>query len=303
MKNFGDITNGILAMLLSALFFSVMNAFVKILSSDLSSMQIMFFRSIVMVLLIIILLPISPIKRTYKKGKWGQLLIRAFAGGLSMLAIFYNISTINLGVAMAFSQSMPLFIVLYSFIFVRSSINFSNIIASIIGFLGIILISDPTFSHIPLLNILLGIFSAIGMAIAFISLKSLKGYFDPKFIILTFGVTMSIVPLALMLIEFSLIPSYWKNPSLSEWLYIILLGITGTLGQHFLTKAYLLAPAGIVAPIDYTRILFSLVLGILLGDNIPNISILSGMALIIISGLLISLPPFLSDLRALKYKS
>ena len=92
-------------------------------------------------------------------------------------------------------------------------------------------------------------------------------------------------------------------PCDEDWILILGLGLSGTLGQYFLNSAYLKAPVGLVAPIDYSRIVFSLLLGLALGDSLPSLAEIIGIALIIISGLLIALPALLRDLNNLKGKA
>ncbi|MGI0405972.1 DMT family transporter [Helicobacter himalayensis] len=303
MRQYSSISIGIFCMLASSFFFALMNACVKILSANLSAVEIIFFRSFVMVLLLLAFFAYKPPKKTHKKGGWGILALRSLFGGLSMLAFFYNIAHIPLGVASTFMQTSPLFIVVISLLFLKENIKIGVLFMSVIGFGGIVLICDPHFHSISLLNILLGLFSGLGTALAFISLRGLRGYFDGNIIVLSFGVVMSVVSLILVFLQPFIFPqsqALWIMPNTKEWLWILIMGLVGTFGQYFLTQAYILAPAGIVAPIDYTRVVFSLILGVLLGDLLPNITTFFGIILIIFSGIAISLPVLLKDLKTLK---
>ena len=198
---------------------------------------------------------------------------------------------------------MPIYVVLLSMIFLRERVGFVVLFATLLGFGGIVLICDPHFNSIPVLNIIVGIIGGFMMALAFISLRNLKGYFDDNVVVLVFGITMSVVSLGILVTQAFLEHSWsavWSNPSPSEWIIVLIMGIFGTFGQYFLTKAYMLAPAGIVAPIDYTRVVFGLIFGIMLGDALPHISVVLGMVLVILSGIIIGLPNLLKDLRSIK---
>ena len=292
---------GIFSMLLASLFFSLMNASIKILSSDISTTQSMLFRSFLMCVFILPLFFFTPPKKAQKRGGYGILALRAFAGGVSMLLTFYNIATIPLGIASTFAQTVPLYAVFFAYFFLKESLHPLVFIATIFGFLGIVLISDPS-SNIPLSNVIVGILSGVGAGIALVSVRSCRAYFEERVIILVFAIVATLLSVGCLCVGlFVPFEAFeWKPIPSDLWFYIAFMGLMGTLGQYFMTKAFMLAPAGIVSPIDYTKIIFSLIFGIWLGDALPNLQTSLGIALVIISGLLIALPVFIKDFRELK---
>nr|WP_317403829.1 DMT family transporter [uncultured Helicobacter sp.] len=295
-----NLTQGILAMLFSSLLFALMGAEAKILSLNLPSMEVAFLRSFLMVLFLLPLCVSKPMKKpSHKKGGYVFLLSRSVAGGLSFVALFYNIATITLGNATAFSQSMPLYVVVLSFLFLGEKFNIGVVISTIVGFCGILLICNPNFNAMGVENIIFGISSALFMAVAFLNLRALKDYFSSWVPVFATGVAMSVITLGISVAQIPLFAESWAMPQGIDWLHIILLGLFGTLGQHYLTKAYMSAPAGIVAPIDYMRLVFSVILGVLLGDNLPNLATSFGIMLIILSGIGVGLPPLLADMKKL----
>lgn len=299
-----NVTTGVAFMLLSAFTFALMNAFAKVLNEHgIPPMESVFFRSLIMVLIVACIYIYHFSKHTekkvYKKGGWVSLSVRVVMGGTSFLAVFYNISTIPLGTAAAFAQTMPIYAVLLGAIFLKERLSLPIVLATIIGFVGILLISNPTLNGISLVNVFIGIYSGVSLAIAFITLRGLKNYFSNLFIILAFGVGNTILGFLGMLIPIEGVGGFIV-PSSKEWWLIACMGAFGTLGQHFLNQAFLNAPVGIVAPIDYTRILFSLLFGIILGDALPNLLTTSGIFLIILSGVLIAMPALIRDLKKLR---
>ena len=80
---------------------------------------------------------------------------------------------------------------------------------------------------------------------------------------------------------------YWVNPNSKEWMLLILLGGCGTLGQLFLTKAYLLAPASRIAPFTYSSILFAAIIGFVFWGEIITLLTVTGALLIIVAGIII----------------
>lgn len=291
-------------MLLGSVFFSLMNACIKILSIHLSITQCMFFRSLLMSLFILLLFAFRPIQKTHTKGGYLPLFIRSVCGAISMLLFFYNISTIPLGTASTFAQTVPLYSVFFAYFFLKESLHPIIFLATLIGFAGIVFIGNPD-ANIPLLNIIIGLLSGITAAMALVSVRGCKKYFDERMIILGFGIVASLMSLGAIflypLTSFDFL--IWHEIPNNAWLYILAMGITGTLGQYFMTKAFMLAPAGIVSPLDYTKIIFSLLLGIALGDPFPNSQTLLGMTLIILSGLMIATPIFIQDIKTKRKKN
>lgn len=288
---------GMFYMLAGAFFFSLMNSFMKVLSESITINENIFFRGITMVVFIIPLIIIK--KNQYKKhhqnkkGGWGRLIFRAMIGSLSLYAMLYNISTISLGTSVAFAQSAPIWTAIFAWIILREKPSIGVIISVVIGFIGVILISNPQTSNLSTINIILGILSGIFAALAFISIKSLKGYFDDLTIMLSFGLGASL----LGIIGIIFFQDSFSTLGIKEYIAILLVGITGTIGQYYITRAYTLAPAGIVAPIDYTRIVFSLIFGIILGDIIPDFYSITGMCLIILSGILVAIPIIIKEIK------
>ena len=283
-------------MLLSALLFSMMDAFVKILAQDFGAVEILFFRSFVMVLLI--MLTKDAIKKPIKKkGGLTPLILRSVAGAIAMLALFYNIKTLPLGVAITFLKSMPIYAVFLAWLFLKERASFGVILSAIVGFLGIIVISDPFGSSISPFNIFMGVISGLGAAIAMTALRSSREYFSNNFIVLTFGLVTTILALIVFALPEFFVDNSFIFPNLPQFGFIILMGICGTIAQVFLTKSYASAPAAIVSPFTYTEILFSIILGIALGDRLLQSNEAMGIVLIIISGFLVALPIFIKDFR------
>lgn len=296
--------NGIMIMLAASLTFSLMNACVKLLDS-ISPMELIFFRHAITAIFIGIWWIFYPPNKTKngqvrKKGGWLKLFVRSLTGGLSMIALFYNIATISLGTASAFAQTMPIYIVLFTLIFTKDRIRLPTIFATILGFIGVICICDIHTKSLGIDNIIAGILNGIMMALAYMSLKDLKEYFAESSVIMGFALTMVFVGGIFMFIDIPYLSGF-VIPNAREWVGIITLGILGTLGQMLLTRAFMLAPAGLISPLDYMRILWGVIFGSILGDELPNIITLTGIALIIISGILIATPVFLQDYK--KYKN
>ena len=283
---------GIQYMLFASLMFAFMGAAAKELSDTMSSVEVVFFRNVFGVFLILISIYNSPLKQI--GGKFWLLVFRGMAGFIALLFFFYNIAEISLGEAMTFSKTSTIFTAILAYFLLKEKLGTRGWTGVFIGFIGIVFVTEFDGSSLEKTDYL-GILSGVGAALAYTSVRELRKFYDSRAIVLSFMTIGTIGPLLLMIIS-----TFYSNDSLdfmlgtfimpesNDWTYIILLGIFATLAQIYMTKAYSCAKAGIIGTISYSNILFSIILGLFLGDNFPSISIVFGILLIVLSGLLVS---------------
>jgi len=203
---------------------------------------------------------------------------------------------IPLGEAVTYNATFPLFIALFAFLFLKERVNKIVVVAIVLGFTGIVLIAQPQGMTMDR-YMLLGLFSGMATALSYTSVRELRQFYDLRMIMLSFIVVGTVLPLIFMIItpylnlsdEWDWIFSSFKMPHGIEWIYLLAMGIFATLSQWFITKAYELTKAGIVGVISYINILFSLIIGIALGDDIPNMLTFLGIGLVISSGVMVVL--------------
>ena len=287
-----NIDRGILLMLLASLTFAVMGGAAKVLAESLPPLEVTFFRNIFGVAIILTALFAKPSKN--KGGKPLLLFFRGFIGFLALLAYFYIMAHIPLGVAVTYNKTSPLFLAFFAWLFLGERLPKKALFALIFGFIGIVLIAKPDGFSLSKYD-LLGLFSGIGAALAYTSIRELKNYYDTRTIALSFMGIGTLGPIVLMLIaEFITVPkeldfllSKFVMPSGIEWIYIVIVGVMATISQLLMTKAYSLTKAGIVGTITYTQILFAVIIGTALGDMFPDIYTILGMICITIAGILV----------------
>lgn len=279
-------------MIIASFFFAIMGACVKILSKNLDSIQIVFFRNIFGTLFILLSMMRRPLKN--KQGRPLLLIFRGLAGTLALYALFYNMSTIGLGVSITFLQTSPIFVAVFSLFFLHERLSLRGWISIFVGFAGILLVFQPS-GGLDLKSSMLGLFNGIAAGAAYTSVRELRKYYDARSIVLSFMVAGIILPVISIIVgEVSGIHgmdylfSTFKFPVGSQWIWAIMVGVTALLGQLSVTRAYAEESAGIVAAVGYVTIPFSIIIGTLLGDAWPGIISIAGMALIIMSGILIS---------------
>lgn len=278
----------IFAIFLATILFSAMGMFVKILTPNLPAMEVVFARNLFGLIWILVALTLHPPK--HKGGKPLILALRGFAGGSAMLAYFYNMSIMPLGTAYAFSYTSPIFLALISALFIHDKVSAKTWIAIALGFIGILLISKPSGNNLTFIGLCIGLYSGLGAALAYLSIAKLAKIYDMRVIILSLMLVGSCLPLLTQAFPYAKYPialfEPFVVPNFKEFLLLLALGLVSTYAQIYLTKAYTLGNPPIIGAISYSTILFATLIGILLGDSIPNASIIAGMLLIICGGIL-----------------
>lgn len=287
-----NVSLGIKYMLFASFLFACMGAFAKELSNSMSSIEVVFFRNIFGVILILISIYRKPLAQ--KGGKFWLLIFRGLAGFIALLFFFYNIANISLGEAMTFSKTSTIFTAIFAYIFVKEKLGFKGWLGVFIGFIGILFITKFDGSNLDKTD-WLGILCGVGAGLAYTSIRELRKYYDSRTIVLSFMSIGSIGPVILMIIsefytneKLDFIFAKFVLPNTNDWLFIILLGIVATYAQIYMTKAYSIAKAGIISIISNSNIIFSIAIGMLLGDAFLDRWIILGIIFIIFSGVLVS---------------
>jgi len=284
---------GILYMLLAALGFSLMGGAAKLLKGSFGAGQLVFWRNAVGALVLISGFLVKP--PVSKGGKMHLLLFRGLMGTTALYTLLYCILHIPLGTAMTYNLTSALFIAVFSFLLFREYHGRVVLFAVLLGFSGMLLIYKPAV-HFPWYYHAAGLLSGITSALAYISVNRLAGFYDNRVIMFAFIGTGVLVPLLLMLVRVVAgLPAddvffiTWRWPAGMEWFYVLWLGLAALFGQYFVTLAYGADRAGIVSAIGYSNIVFSVFIGMLLGDAFPDLISGIGILCIITSGILISL--------------
>ncbi len=295
MDRIKNLDRGILFMIAASVTFAFMGGFAKVLGESIPPLEVTFFRNIFGVAIIGFALLKRP--TTKPGGKAWLLVFRGTIGFLALLAYFYDMAYIPLGEAVTYNKTSPLFLAFFAWLFLKEKLHKNAVFALIIGFLGIVFIAKPiggTFDKYDML----GIFSGIGAALAYTSIRELKNYYDTRTIAMSFMLAGTVGPVILMGIsqfidvpeELDFLLAKFQMPTSMEWFYIVMLGTLATASQLLMTKAYSLTKAGIVGTITYSQIVFAVIIGTLLGDKFPDIYTWIGIIMVIGAGVLVSMP-------------
>ncbi len=286
------VDKGVLYMLLASLFFAIVGAFAKQLSHQMPSVEVVFFRNLFSLLFVASTIYKYPVKQ--KGGKPWLLFFRGLMGLLGILAFYYNIAHISLADAMTFSRTSPIWTAIFAYMFLGEKISKRGWVAVFIGFVGVIMIMKPNGLMFSKTDII-GVASGILAALAYTSVRELRKYYDARIIVIAFMIMGSFFPAIFMWVSnfyqfpnLDFISAKYIAPKGVSWLYILCLGGFSALAQIFMTKAYGETKAGIIGAVSYTVILFSVFVGILLGDSFPDLVGAFGILLVVLGGILVS---------------
>ncbi|HET6766283.1 MAG TPA: DMT family transporter [Chitinophagaceae bacterium] len=284
---------GIVFMLMAALGFSLMGGAAKALKESFTAGQLVFYRNAIGLIFLVPGLIIKP--PLQEGGKPWRLAFRGLMGALALYTLLSCILHLPLGTAMSYNLTSALFIAIFSFLFFGEYHGNRVLMAVLLGFTGMLLIYKPVM-HYPWYYHVTGLLSGIISAIAYLTLGRLATYYDSRVIVLSFLLAGVILPSLSLSIHYlfdihadGLFIINWKWPTGIEWFYILFMGIAALFGQYCVTKAYGADKAGIVSVFGYSNIIYSVFIGMLLGDAFPDLTSWAGITCIIISGIIISL--------------
>ena len=269
---------GILYMLLAVCTFSVMDLLVK-WSGEYPTGEVLFFRGFFGLLPTYFLIPKNRLKTFYKTKRPKEHIFRCATGLIALIAIVIALRKLPLAVVVSLSFAAPLFITILSIFVLSEKVGLFRWGAVLIGFIGVIVISEPGFDEMNTYYLLPLIF-CVGMAFVTITIRKLSTTEPIWLISIFFTITISIAGLLT-------IPLGWKVPDLKDCVLLVLIGVTGGSANLFLTQSYKLSEVSLVAPLKYLSLVFAIVFGYLIWSEIPTLKTLLGAFLVIFASLII----------------
>ncbi len=273
---------GIVCMLISALAFSFMGVFVK-LAGDLPTFEKVFFRnvvSMVVALFMIYRLRGNGMKMFGHKSSQPLLLLRSFLGMFGVALNFWAINHLVLADSTMLNKVSPFFVTIFAVFFLKEKLSKLQVPALVVVFLGALLIIKPQFDA-AVFPALAGFLGAAAAGGAYTIIRFLKGKEEPSTIIFYFSFFSVVTTFPIMLYY------GFEMPSSSQWFYLIMIGVSASFGQFGVTMAYKYAPAAEVSIYNYASIIFALVIGFVLFNEVPDFLSVIGGGVIVGTALLI----------------
>jgi drug/metabolite transporter (DMT)-like permease len=283
------VTRGVFLFSVGSLTNVVMATLVKHLGSRLPSMEILFFRSFIGLLFVLPVLARDPLE-PFRTKRPGMHFVRGATGALGNACFFWTLTHMLLADAMALQFSRPLFMIPLALLLLGEVAGWRRIVVTLIGFVGILFYARPFTSGFDP-GAFVGALGALSGGLVLIWIKRLARS-EPTRVIMFYY--------AFWNAAFALIPAMllWVTPNLTELALLIMIGFLGISGQTLMTQGITLAEATVLVPLDYSRIVYSAVLGYLLFGELPGVWSFVGMALIVGSSLYLVLTEKRSAARA-----
>lgn len=270
---------GIAYMAASVFLFSGMNALIKWATAAHPVAEVVFFRNIFAIPPMLFLAWMHGDLKELAMRRPSLHLLRGLFGLASMSLMFLSLGWLPLADAVAMSFAAPLFLTALSVPLLGERVGVYRWSAVVVGFAGVLLITRPGAGMLDW-GALVALGAALASAVVMVLMRKLGRTDHPAAVCLWFAVIGSVASGALL-------PWQWQTPDPVAFAVMALIGTIGGFAQYYMTQAFRLAPAAVVAPFNYMSILWAFGLGFLIWGEIPDLPVLAGAAIVVASGLFI----------------
>ena len=258
--------------------FSIMDIIVK-WSEAYPLGQVLFFRGFFGVILYFIIMPRDRIKNFYLTKRPGLHFLRCMSGLIALVAIFIALRNLPLATVVSISFAAPIFTTIFSIFLLSEKVGMFRWIAVLVGFIGIIIITEPGFSSFNIYFIYPIIF-CLGLSYVAIAIRQLSTTEPVWLISLYFSIAITLASLVTL-------PYGWIIPNFGDLILLMLIGVFGGVANLWLGQSYKLAEVSLVSPLKYLALVFAIAFGYFIWGEIPSFKTLLGAALVIISSIII----------------
>ena len=265
-------------MFLSVCAFSIMDLIVK-WSEHYPLGEVLFFRGFFGLLFYFIIIPRERIKDFYYTKRAGLHFLRCFFGLIALLAIFIALRNLPLATVVSISFAAPIFTTIFSIFFLSEKVGLFRWLAVLVGFIGIIIITEPGFSSLNIYYIYPIIF-CLGLSYVAIAIRQLSTTEPVWLISLNFSAAITFVSIFT-------IPFGWIMPNIKDLVLLSFIGIFGGVANLWLSQSYKFSEVSLVTPLKYLALVFAIIFGFFIWGEIPTFKTLIGALLVIISSAII----------------
>ena len=259
-------------MLLAVAGFVGMGTTARLLSATLHPLEVAFFRA-AFGLFVVLPVALREGAGLWVTPTWRLQLLRGVFGTMAMASAFYAVARLPLAEATAYGYTRPLFVVVLAVVLLGEPLLARRVGATVVGFAGVLVMLRPGPGGLQPAA-LVALFGAFCAAVVSILLRRLAQLVRPVVVLAWLGLvgTLLTAPAA---------TAVWRTPDARELALAVLMGSFGTLVQLALMRAYRLAEAGALAPLDYLRLPAAATVGFLLFGEVPDPRAVAGAALVV----------------------
>ena len=237
--------------------------------------EIVFFRAIVQILIAAVVLAYQ------RETPWGNnpklLIMRGFFGSMGLLCYFYSLQVMPLSNALVIHYLSPILTTLFALMIGDEQVQKKQWLFFALSFSGVVIVNGVS-SVVTLDGIIAGLGGAVFSALAYNTIRRLKGKENPNVVVLYFPLVTLPISLLLPVIGFG----DWHYPAGMEWTWLILTGVFTQIGQFFMTRAYQEAETKVVSAISYAGIIWGTGFGLFIFYESYSLWQYVGMALVVL---------------------
>lgn len=279
---------GIGLQICATFFFAIMSALVRMVADVVPSGQIVFARSAVGLVPVLVWLVWSGrATGALATGQPFGHVVRGLVGVSAMWLSFAALAFIPLAEAVALSYATPLVTVVLAAVLLGERVPADRWLVLGIGLGGIVLMLWPSFTHAalgtgqgPLIGAGLALVGAVGAGLAVTQVRHLTRTETSEAIVFYFSAVASLAGLVTL-------PLGWVAPDARTAAILVGMGLAGGIGQICMTSATRFAPASLVAPLNYATLLWATGFGIVVFGEWPHLLVVLGAVVVVASGLVL----------------
>ena len=266
-------------MLVSGFLFACMGVLVKLSAVYFSSIELVFYRSMIGFLIICVIVSVRhlPLSTLY----WKNHCWRGLSGLGSVLMFFYCITQLPLATAVTLNYTSPLFLTLLTTMILKDHFQWLLAVAVVLGFAGVVLLLRPSLQEDQWSGGLIGLASGFFAAIAYLNIRHLGNLGEPDWRVVFYFTLISTIITSIWMLFNTFHPITPVN-----FLLLLGIGITATLAQLALTRAYRTGKILAVGALAYSTVVFASLWGILIWGELLSLTSWLGIGLIVAGGLL-----------------
>ncbi len=265
-------------MLLAVAAFSGMDSTLKLFAAHYPPMEIAFLRGLASLPFMALPALWKGRYRDLKPNRFRMHLLRGVLMVIMLWGFIYAVRTLSLANAYSIFLAEPLIVTALAVPLLGERVGWRNWVAIGVGLLGVVVILRPSASGIVTLGSLAALVAATAYALSVITLRVITRTDT------TTSVIVWTVGLMTVMTGVGAVPD-WKPLAHEHWVWLMTLGIFGALGQHLLTEAFRSAPPSVVAPFEYTALLWGIAIDWVVWSVLPAPRVYLGGGIVIASGL------------------
>lgn len=269
---------GIVAMLVAVAAFAGMDAILKLLTDHYPPMQIGALRGAASLPFVIASTAFLGRWHELRPVRWQLHLVRGVLAVIMLAGFIYAVKMLSLADAYAIFFVAPLLVTAFAVPILGEHVDWRRWVAIGVGLAGVLLMLQPSGEALSAIGTIGALVSAVAYALASVSVRVLTRTDTTTSMVFWFLVLLTLFAGALAL------PG-WVPVRRADWAWIAALGAMGSVGQHFITEAFRNAPASVIAPFEYTALLWGVAIDWAFWSVVPGGRLFAGSAVIIAAGL------------------